>query len=181
MKLFPSGSSHCIRRAGFTLVETLVSAALLSLVAGSSLWALSRANSFAAASRLSTGAQVAAQNEIDLIMSTGPFNPQRGQYGAQRPPQDGPGGSKINLPPVLTVGTTVARDVVIYTEPASKTEAARTIYGQMVTSVVATPLSVGGRTIYAHSATVAVTYKFRGRDYSVQLHTLRSSDVDGTT
>ncbi|HEY1582175.1 MAG TPA: type II secretion system protein, partial [Chthoniobacterales bacterium] len=75
---------------GFTLIEVLVATALLGILAGSSIWALSQANTYASIARLYTGAETVAQNQIDVIMTDGPFNP---QYS---PPE---------VPPSLTLGT----------------------------------------------------------------------------
>jgi prepilin-type N-terminal cleavage/methylation domain-containing protein len=55
--------------AGFTLVEVLVATALLGLLAGSAIWALAQANNYASIARLYTGAETAAQNQIDLILT----------------------------------------------------------------------------------------------------------------
>ena len=61
---------------GFTLIELLVATALLGLLAGSAIWALTQANNYASIARLYTGAETAAQNQIDLILTESPFNPQ---------------------------------------------------------------------------------------------------------
>lgn len=161
-------------------METVISAALLSLVAASSLWALSLSNQMAALSRLSTGAQVAAQNEIDLLISTGPFNPQKGEFGADRPNQFAPNGASIVMPRPLALGQTPERDIIIYEEPAVEGEPPRQIHGKIVTAVTATGIDVSGRSLNAYSAAVTVTYSYRGREHTVELYTVRASDVDGT-
>jgi prepilin-type N-terminal cleavage/methylation domain-containing protein len=66
---------------GFTLVEVLVATVLLGLLSGSSIWALSQANNYASIARLYTGAQTAAQNQVDYLMADTPFNPQNGRTG----------------------------------------------------------------------------------------------------
>src|SRR5476649_167950 len=72
-------------RLGFTLVEVLVATALLGLLAGSAIWALTQANNYASIARLYTGAETAAQNQIDFLLTDGPFNPQDSppQLGSQ--------------------------------------------------------------------------------------------------
>src|SRR4051794_20577382 len=104
--------------AGFTLVEVMVAVVLLGLVAAGAIWSLSQANNYASISRLYTGAETAAQNQIDRIMSDSPFNPQLGQ-----------------VPSVLTLGTSAAQTVTIYTEPAGVNGKTHSISGQMVTTV----------------------------------------------
>jgi prepilin-type N-terminal cleavage/methylation domain-containing protein len=153
------------RTAGFTLIEVLVATALLGLLAGSALWALTAANNYAAVSRLYTGAETAAQNQIDLVMSDGPFNPQLGQ-----------------VPPELQLGTTIASPApVIYSEPNGTNGQAHTVTGTMTTSIskVADPTVTGapGAELNLYSATVTVTFNYRGKLHSVQLNALRSSDI----
>src|SRR5712671_1425303 len=102
----PSGHSPLLKyngSHGFTLIELLVATALLGLLAGSSIWALAQANNYASIARLYTGAATAAQNQIDLILTESPFNPQA------NPPQ---------IPAPLTLGTSAAQTVILYNEPA---------------------------------------------------------------
>src|SRR5438046_3171600 len=105
---------------GFTLAEVLVATSLLGLLAGSAIWTLTQANSYAAVSRLRTGAENAAQNQIDLILTDGPFNPQN------TPPE---------IPAELQVGTSAPQTVTIYTEPSGADGATHAVTGQMVTTV----------------------------------------------
>jgi prepilin-type N-terminal cleavage/methylation domain-containing protein len=151
---------------GFTLVEILVATALLGLLAGSAIWALTQANNYASIARLYTGAETAAQNQIDLILSEAPFNPQA------NPPQ---------VPGVLTLGTSAAQTVTLYTEPGGAGGETHTVTGQMVTTVaqVADPNipNAPGAQLNLYSATVVVTYTFRSKNYRVQLNAMRASDV----
>ena len=146
---------------GFTLVEVLVATSLLGLLAGSALWALSQANNYASVTRLYTGAETAAQNQIDLVLTDGPFNPQTGE-----------------VPPELQLGTSAAQTVTIYTEPGGVSGLTHDITGQLTTTVAkcVVPL-VSGADLNLYSATVVVTYTFRGRPYRVQLNAMRASDV----
>ena len=87
---------------GFTLVEVLIAVSLLGLFSSGALWTLTQANRYAALSRLYTGAQMAAQNQIDLIMSKGPFNPQNLAEtmltaDAQVPPRSPPRSATLQL------------------------------------------------------------------------------------
>jgi prepilin-type N-terminal cleavage/methylation domain-containing protein len=168
------------RRNGFTLVETLVAIVLLGLVSSAALWTLTQVNKYSALSRLYTGAQIAAQEQIDLIMSKGPFNPQKGQ-----------------IPAVLTLsnGAPLTETVTVYAEPypyaeTSPSPAPLTVTGQRVTTVTDTGLSVSGRNLNLYAASVVVTFYYPPSlagvtppprtKHQVQLNTLRASDADGS-
>ena len=147
----------------FTLVEVLVATAILGVLAGSAIWALVQANNYASIARLYTGAETAAQNQIDVVMTDGPFNP---QYA---PPQ---------VPPCLALGISAPQTVTIYTEPAGAGGQAHAITGQMVTTVSKiNVVAKGTLPLDVYSATVVVTYTFRSKNYRVQLHAMRASDV----
>jgi prepilin-type N-terminal cleavage/methylation domain-containing protein len=150
------------KEEGFTLIELLVATALLGLLAGSAIWALTQANNYASIARLYTGAETAAQNQIDLILTESPFNPQA------NPPQ---------VPAPLALGTSAAQTVTIYTEPAGAGGQTHTVTGQMVTTVTANNLVTQGQNLNLYSATVVVTYTYRSKNYRVQLNAMRASDV----
>jgi prepilin-type N-terminal cleavage/methylation domain-containing protein len=147
------------RLFGFTLVEVMVATALLGLMAGSAIWALSQANNYASIARLYTGAENAAQNQIDLILTDSPFNPQ------SSPPE---------VPVELQVGASAAQTVTIYTDPSNLLAI---ITGQMVTTVTKNTITVNGIDLNLYSASVVVTYTFRSKPYRVQLNAMRASDV----
>ncbi len=148
--------------SGFTLIELLVATALLGLLAGSAIWALTQANNYASIARLYTGAETAAQNQIDLILTESPFNPQT------TPPQ---------IPPPLTLGTSAAQTVTLYSEPSGAGGQTHTVTGQMVTTVVSNNVVTQGQNLNLYSATVVVTYTYRSKVYRVQLNAMRASDV----
>lgn len=153
----------------FTLIEVLVALVLLGLVAAGGLWALTQANSNAALSRLYTGAQVAAQNQIDMIMSKGPFNPQDSQVP-----------TVLGGPTALSAGgstTTTENGVVIYTDPSKAN--GLTVTATRVTTVTDLNKSASGRNLNIYTATVIVTFTYMGDSHSVQLNALRSADIDG--
>jgi prepilin-type N-terminal cleavage/methylation domain-containing protein len=146
----------------FTLVEVMVAVAVLGLFASGALWSLTQANDYAVLSRLYTGAQIAAQSQIDLIMSKGPFNPQKGQ-----------------VPAVLSLDPHVSETVTLYSDPGTKTSGPIVISGQRTTQVNDTIKTVSGRSLNMYSAVVVVSFSYRGKPHHVQLNTLRASDVDG--
>jgi type II secretory pathway pseudopilin PulG len=62
---------------GFTLVEAVVSVALIGVGVAGTLGALTKFNSLAATSRNATGASAVLMTQVDLFQSMSPFNPQK--------------------------------------------------------------------------------------------------------
>ena len=152
-----------VRTFGFTLVEVLVATALLGLLAGSAIWTLTQANSNAAIGRLRTGAENAAQSQIDLFLTESPFNPQSGE-----------------IPPVCTLSPPdLVETVTIYSEPNGVSGQTHAVTATRTTHVVKTsgvPL-VSSTDLNLYSATVTVTFTYRNKNYSVELNAMRASDV----
>lgn len=147
----------------FTLVEVLIATAVLGVLAGSAIWALVQANNYASITRLYTGAETAAQNRIDVIMTDGPFNPQ------STPPE---------VPACLALGISAPQTVTVYAEPAGAGGQPHTITGQMVTTISKINVMAKGTIpLDIYSATVVVTYTYRSKNYRVQLNAMRASDV----
>lgn len=150
------------RSAGFTLVEVLVATALLAMVAATSFIALNRMNYLSFSSRLYSEAQAVAENQMDILLTKGPFDPTR------TPPQ---------LPTELTIGTTQQTGVLIYVDPVT---------GQtVVTGTLTTTISDPGLTQTLNSTTanlntralkVVVSYTFRNTPYTVVMNSLRTAD-----
>ena len=162
---------------GFTLVEVLTAVALLALFSSGALWTLTQANRYAALSRLYTGAQLAAQSQIDLIMSKGPFNPQNLADDGSAAPQ---------IPAELALGTHAPETVTIYSEPNGQTVTAT----RVTTVATDNPAKVvSGRTLNIYYATVTVTFVYPpspagvtppvSAQHSVQLNAMRASDAEG--
>ena len=119
-------------------------------------------NNYASITRLYTGAETVAQNRIDKILSEAPFNPQN------NPPE---------VPPVLVPGTTAPEAVNIYDEDPN-VAGSKKVTGQLVATITkSTTPGPGAVDLNLYSATVVVTYTYRGKDYRVQLNAMRSSDV----
>jgi len=150
---------HCGRESGLTLVEVMISCAMIVLVCTSFMTAFTQLNQMAMVSRLYTGAYAQAQSQIDLIASDTPFQPQNGL-----------------IPTELTPGTTTAT-VAVYQDPVSN----NTINGTMTTTVTTanTNYTQGTttETLYLYEAYVNVAYTYRGKNYSVAFSTLRTSDI----
>jgi type II secretory pathway pseudopilin PulG len=152
-----SSGKRIAKQEGITIVEVLVSLAVIGLFASSAMWALMMMNNRAVVSRLYTGAQTIAQNQIDLMFCDAPYNPQKSQ-----------------VPSELAVGTQTQTNVPIYTDPATNDVA---VAGTVTSTVTDTGTSYGGYGLNVYSITVTVSYQFRGKNYQVTMNTLRTSDV----
>jgi prepilin-type N-terminal cleavage/methylation domain-containing protein len=162
---FPMKLSQHRGHSGFSFAEVLVSLAIFGIMAGSSLLSLNQMNNRAFVARCQTGASTVAQNQIDLILSNMPFNPQKSQ-----------------VPPELTLGTTTKGTsanptVPIYTDPVTQQVV---VSGWMTTTVedLNTTHPVTASKLNMYRATVSVYYRFRGRTYPpVVMSTIRCSDL----
>jgi type II secretory pathway pseudopilin PulG len=150
---------------GFTLVEAVVAITLIGIGVASTLGALTKFNSIADMSRNGTGACAAVMNQIDLIESDGPFNPQKTNNDGT--PQ---------IPPELQLGTHAPTAVVVYQykDPATNNTIV-IVPGTMTTTV--TDLNPGTTTMYMYRAVVTVTYNYLNRSYSFSMSTIRTSDI----
>ncbi len=144
------------RAAGFTLLETLISLAIIAVTLGGSLITLGRFNDFARANRLVTCAQTVAQNEIDLVLNAR-FMPQ------------------VNdVHPILALGTKTQNDIAIYIDPDTG-DAGQV--GTVTTAIAEVPKTIDGKSLHLRRATVTVTYTYRNRTRNVVMETLRASDL----
>ena len=142
----------------------MVAIGLFGITAAAAIGGLIRMNTNAALCRLQTGASTVAQNQIDLLLSDSPFNPQYSQ-----------------VPPELTlgannptdVGTSSNPTVAVYTDPSTGMK----VLGWMTTVVTDTTTTLNSNTLYIYQATVTVSYVFKGRTYTVTMCTMRCSDT----
>src|SRR5256885_3755936 len=63
------------KRAAFTLAEVTMALAVIGTMGAGCYVGFNSLNQYAVSSRLYTEAQTCAQNQIDLILSKGPFDP----------------------------------------------------------------------------------------------------------
>ena len=102
-----------------------------------------------------------AQNQIDLILSKGPFDPKNNK-----------------IPTVLTLGTTTTPNVFVYRDSVS---GSAVVTGTMTTTITdpAYTMTFAGTTadLNLRRATVTVSYRFRNTDYAVKMDTLRTADL----
>jgi type II secretory pathway pseudopilin PulG len=149
-------------QASFTLVETLVGVSMVALLGAGSFWTLTTMNVYATAARLYSEATAKVEQQIDAILTKGPFDP------TANPQQ---------VPTELTLGTTTKNGVLIYKDPVS---GQTIVTGTMTTSVADTGSTgtVGGvaTDLEIWQATVTVAWNFRGKDYSVSMDTLRTGN-----
>src|SRR5438309_6661994 len=89
-------------KRAFTLMEVVMALAVIGTMGAGCYVGFNSLNTYAVSSRLYTEAQAAAQNQIDQILSKGPFDPVRNK-----------------IPAVLTVGTTTTPNVFVYQDPVS--------------------------------------------------------------
>lgn len=161
------------RPGGFTFVEAIVSLGVIAVGVASTLTALTRMNYVANTSRNATGAYTVAINQIDKILSAGPFIPQnKTDTGAADP----------EIPAVLTVGTTTTNNVPVYKDP----DTGVVVPGTMETEIQDISNTTTG--VYMYRATVKVAYQYRGRgpiwsgsprnrwEYQFTMSTVRASD-----
>src|SRR5437660_2661453 len=107
---------------GFTLMEVVMALAVLGTMGAGCYVGFNSLNTYAVSSRLYSEAQTAAQNQIDLILSTEPFDV-----------------TNNVIPSVLALGTTTTPNIFIYEDPVSG--------GVVVTGIMATTLTDTGSTI----------------------------------
>lgn len=150
---------HSAGQSGLTLVEVMISCAMIAIVCTSFVMVFTQLNQMAMISRLYTGAYAVGQSQIDLISTDSPFQPQN------------------NLVPTeLTPGTT-STPVTIYHDAISNNMISGTMTTTISTNNSTYTQGSTTETLYLYVANVNVTYTYRNRTYSVSFSTLRTSDI----
>ena len=158
--------------AGLTLVEVMFALGVLALTASGIFFGFNAINTQAAVNRLYSEAQAVAEQQIDAILTKGPFDP------TQSPPK---------IPAELALGTTTKDGVLVYVDPVSNQTV---VTGQLITTITDANLTqtVNGKTtnLNVRKARVEVRYPFRSKhvgtdgkpvpNYSVVMNTLRTAD-----
>ena len=105
-------------------------------------------------------------NQIDLIQSDTPFNPQK----------TNPDGT-VQIPPELQLGTQTQENVPIYQDPNTGT----VVTGTLTTTVsdMSSTYTQSGQTfpLTTYQAVVTLTYTYLNRNYSFSMSTIRTSDI----
>src|SRR6188768_1661645 len=98
----------------FSLAELMVASGVLAIFAACSVLALIQMNKNAVLARLQTGASTLAQNRIDLILSDGPFNPQKinKETGLPQIPA-------ALVPGIQQIGISTNPTLPVYSDPAT--------------------------------------------------------------
>jgi type II secretory pathway pseudopilin PulG len=151
---------------GFTIVETAVGIMVLGIGLACTVGALTKFNSIASVARNATGAYTVVMNQIDLIQSDSPFNPQK----------TNPDGT-AQIPPELQIGTQTQNNVPVYQDPNTGV----IVSGTMTTTVtdISSSYTSGATTfpLIMYKAVVTITYTYLNRNYSFSMSTIRTSDI----
>ena len=150
--------NHCRKEAGFTLVEILTTSGVLIVVGATAMYALTFINRYASSTRVQAAAQSIVQNQIDQVLSRGPYVPQN------TPP---------DIPTVLVAGTTVSNNLPVFIDPDT---GAALVTGTLTTTVQDTGAKYTNTPLYVLQVSVTLNYTFRGKAFTVVMDTLRGPD-----
>jgi type II secretory pathway pseudopilin PulG len=188
--------SECIsnkrRTAAFTLIEALVGIAVLGIGVASTIGALTKFNTVAASARNATGAYTAVMNQIDLIESLTPFNPQKkndtedcdGVIHNQDPqvPVD-----RCNNPGTfdLTLGRHTYNNIPVYQDPNTGVVVVGTMTVDVASNSGGSPAAVPSLPANTYQFTVTLTYDYLDHrktnnppnPYTFSMTTIRASDI----
>jgi prepilin-type N-terminal cleavage/methylation domain-containing protein len=186
-------SNRCLQRAkpaAFTLVEIVISLAVIGTLAGSCYIGFNSVNAYAVGSRLYNEAQSAAQNQIDLVLAREPFDvmatPKKlplelmtaAEIAALSPALGTSTPATNNAYyPYYQINGLLARDAFIYTDPNT----GQILVKGTVTTTISDPgvtMTLEGNTaaLNIRRATVTVSYTFRNTNYNVTMETMRTAD-----
>ncbi len=189
-------------RAAFTLLEIVIALAVLGTMAAGVYIGFNSINTFATSTRLYSEAQIAAQNQIDLILSRVPFDvtannlnkipvelmttSELDQLAASgvifptSPPASAPATTSKYYPyyPYYRTGSgqPIQRQAFIYQDPTTGTVS---VAGTLTNAVVDTGMTmnyINNTNLNTRRARVVVTYTFRSNDYTVPMDVLRTAD-----
>jgi type II secretory pathway pseudopilin PulG len=144
--------------AAFTLTDVLITSGILLLVGATAIYALTLTNRNAVGSRVMAAAQSVVQNQIDQILTRGPYVP------TNIPP---------DIPAVLTNGTTVTQNVPVFVDPETNT---LIVSGKLTTKIEDSGATAKGTPLYVLKAAVTLDYTLGGHAFSVTMDTLRAPD-----
>jgi type II secretory pathway pseudopilin PulG len=149
-------------QSAFTLTEAVVALSIVTVGLGSFITGMTKLNEQASISRNATGAGTVLQNQVDLMLSHGPFNPQKTN-------EDG----SVQIPPELTVGTHVTNNIAIYREQSTGI----IVSGTLTTVVTDASQVVSGMKMWLYRANITLNYVYRGKTYTASRSTVRTSDI----
>ena len=145
-------------RHGFTIVETVMASAMISIFVLGSMAALTQMNRYAGVARLRTMALAVAQERIDEILTTS------WMVTAARPA-------------VLTAGTRTESSLPLGTDSLNDQVGLKSNFTSLGVPVNATRTTqITDLTTRQFRAVVTVSFTYRSRAYQVALTTLRTTD-----
>lgn len=103
-------------------------------------------------------AQSVVQDQIDQILTRGPFVP------ANVPP---------DVPAVLKAGTTVTKDVPVFVDPETGKQV---VSGTLTTTITDSGATWKGNSLSVMKAAVTLNYSQAGRPQTIVMNTLRAPD-----
>lgn len=197
IKLFrpsPSQSrrSRLLRQAGFTLAEILTALGTLGVMSGGAFIGFNTVNAYAMSSRLYSEAQAVAHNQVDILLSKGPFNITSTPYRVPLELMtidelDALNPQPLSSPPPTTnqyypyyrtgMGQPLCAEGFIYIDPVNGRKLVTGTLKTTITPVTAT-MNFGGinSDLNMRRATVSVSYTWRNKPYDVVMETLRTAD-----
>jgi prepilin-type N-terminal cleavage/methylation domain-containing protein len=193
-----SSGLSLLQRGGFTLMEMFIALAVLGTIAAGAYTGFNEVNAYSVSSRLYSEAQAAAHNQIDLILSRGPFNitsvPNRVPVELMTTAElDALDPQPLTSPPPTSnkyypyyrdttdstrfPGKPLAKQAFIYTDPVTGRVVVTGTLRSVITDAGATQTFAGVTSpLNVRKATVTVSYSFRSKNYNVVMETLRTAD-----
>lgn len=179
------------RPGGFTLIEIVISLAVLGTMSAGAYLGFNAINAYAVSSRLYSEAQATAQHQIDLVLSKAPFDvmvaPKKvplelktaGELAALNPAlaTSPPATSNVYYPYYLDSNGRLAKQAFIYKDPQTGEILVTGTLASTTTELGDTMTLEGTTTsLNTRKVTVEVTYKFRNTNYLIAMDTLRTAD-----
>jgi type II secretory pathway pseudopilin PulG len=143
-------------QGGFTLIDVVITSAILILIASTGVYALTSINRYASFNRVHAAAESIVQNQIDQILTRGPYVP------TNTPP---------DIPSILNSGT--INDLPVFTDPESGNPL---VTGKLTTVIQDTGAKCNGVALYVLKAAVTLDFTFRAKKYTIAMDTLRAPD-----
>ena len=140
----------------FTLMEVLIASGILTAVGATAIYALTLTNRQAVSSRVRAAAQSIVQNQIDQILTRGPYAP------TNVPP---------DIPAVLKTATT--NDVPVFTDPET---GKLLVSGTLKTVIEDSGAKANGAPLHVLKAGVTLDYTLAGRKQTITMNTMRAPD-----
>ena len=180
-------------RAGFTLAEVLVALGTLGVMSGGAFVGFNTVNAYSVSSRLYSEAQAVAHNQIDILLSKGPFNITSTPYRVPLELMtlaelDALNPQPLSSPPPVTnqyypyyrppgVNQPLCAEGFIYVDPVNGRKLVTGTLKTTITPVAATMNFAGiNSDLNLRRATVTVSYNWRNKPYVVVMETLRTAD-----